>query len=42
MDWSSSNHHVEGTSDFAAVIYVAAVGDFVGELLIGLAASRKG
>jgi hypothetical protein len=36
-----SDHHVEGTSDFATVIYVAAVGDFFGELLIGLAASRK-
>jgi hypothetical protein len=35
------DHHVEGTCNFATVIRVAAVGDFVGKLLISLTASRK-
>lgn len=37
----NSNHHVERTRDLVAVIYVAAVDDFVGQLLIGLTAGRE-
>ena len=38
---SISDHHVEGTRDLATVINIAAVGNFVGELLIGLPSGRK-